>query len=75
MPTHKVVDGDTLEVLAERYLGSPDRCLEIYEANRDVLPSPQLLPIGAELKIPSSGGQPSNRSDETIDRPMVPVAQ
>jgi nucleoid-associated protein YgaU len=50
--THKIVDGDTLGALAERYLGSADRRLEIYEANRDVLPSPELLPIGAELKIP-----------------------
>lgn len=50
--THRIVDGDTLRTLAERYLGSADRCLEIYDANRDVLPSPELLPIGVELKIP-----------------------
>jgi nucleoid-associated protein YgaU len=50
--THKIVDGDTLAVLAERYLGSAARAQEIFEANRDVLPDPELLPIGAELKIP-----------------------
>lgn len=50
--THKIVDGDTLAALAERYLGSSLRAGEIFEANRDVLFDPQLLPIGVELKIP-----------------------
>jgi nucleoid-associated protein YgaU len=50
--THRVVDGDTLAALAERYLGSADRADDLYQANRDVLQSPRLLPIGAELKIP-----------------------
>ncbi|MHC4180883.1 MAG: LysM peptidoglycan-binding domain-containing protein [Planctomycetota bacterium] len=55
--THKIVDGDTLEALASAYLGSADRWLEIYELNRDVLPSPALLPIGVQLKIPPLGRQ------------------
>lgn len=50
--SHKVVDGDTLSSLAEQYLGSASRCLEIYEANRDQLDSPELLPIGVRLRIP-----------------------
>ncbi len=49
---HRVVDGDTLQTLAEQYLGSPDRATEIYEANRDRLISPTILPIGVRLKIP-----------------------
>jgi nucleoid-associated protein YgaU len=49
---HKIIDGDTLASLAQRYLGSKDRYLEIFEANRDVLHSPDLLPIGVQLKIP-----------------------
>jgi len=61
---HRIVDGDTLSKLASQYLGRADRYLEIYELNRDVLSTPDLLPIGAELKIPprqvaapaSSGG-------------------
>ena len=53
--THVVADGDTLTGLAERYLGTPDRYLEIYELNRDVLASPELLPIGHALKIPPKG--------------------
>jgi nucleoid-associated protein YgaU len=50
--THKIVDGDTLEDLAARYLGSALRSAEIFQANRDLLSDPRLLPIGAELKIP-----------------------
>ena len=49
---HKIVDGDTLSRLATEYLGRADRYLEIYELNRDVLSNPDLLPIGATLKIP-----------------------
>ncbi|HEX5472786.1 MAG TPA: LysM domain-containing protein [Lacipirellulaceae bacterium] len=50
--THVIVDGDSLERIAARYLSDPSRSREIYELNRDVLSSPDLLPIGAELKIP-----------------------
>ena len=53
---HRIADGDSLATLAEQYLGSPSRATEIFQANRDVLDDPQLLPIGAELKIP-----PQNR--------------
>jgi nucleoid-associated protein YgaU len=53
---HKIVDGDTLGDLAARYLGSSARAKEIFEANRDVLTDPELLPIGVELKIPARGG-------------------
>jgi nucleoid-associated protein YgaU len=49
---HIVVDGDSLERLASRYLSDPRRGREIYELNRDKLSSPDLLPIGVELKIP-----------------------
>jgi nucleoid-associated protein YgaU len=50
--THRIVDGDTLVSLAERYLGTADRAGEIFNANRDVLQNPRLLSIGVELKIP-----------------------
>jgi hypothetical protein len=50
---HTVVDGDTLVSLAERYLNDPSRGAEIYHSNTDVLRSPELLPIGARLKIPA----------------------
>jgi nucleoid-associated protein YgaU len=50
---HRIADGDNLQSLAEEYLGSADRYEEIYDANRDVLSSPDLLPIGVEILIPS----------------------
>ena len=49
---HRIVDGDTLASLARRYLGDAARAGEIFEANRDVLPSPEALPIGAAVRIP-----------------------
>lgn len=49
---HTVVDGDSLPKLAARYLRDAKRSEEIFALNRDVLSSPDLLPIGAELKIP-----------------------
>jgi len=50
--THRIVDGDTLAELARRYLGDAARANEIFEANRDVLETPDVLPIGRKLRIP-----------------------
>jgi nucleoid-associated protein YgaU len=68
--THKVRDGDTLSELARRYLGRRERFMEIFEANRDKLSTPDLLPIGKELRIPatdekSSWPTPAAASQET----------
>jgi nucleoid-associated protein YgaU len=51
--THRIIDGDTLQKLSQRYLGRADRYLEIYAYNRDVLSDPDVLPIGAGIRIPS----------------------
>lgn len=50
--SHRIVDGDTLPDLAQRYLGDKTRALEIFEANRHILPTPEILPIGQEIRIP-----------------------
>jgi phage tail protein X len=73
--THTVVDGDTLAALAERYLGSSARAEEIYQANRDVLRDPKLLPIGVELKLPPRAGRaaPAPSSGAPPSKPLVPV--
>ncbi len=57
--THIIIDGDSLARLAGRYLGDPRRRDEIYELNRGVLTSPELLPIGMELVIPVRSGTPA----------------
>lgn len=49
---HRITDGDSLEQLAIRYLGSRERAGEIYEMNRDVLASSDLLPLGRIIRIP-----------------------
>ena len=49
---HRLTDGDTLERLAERYLGNPARASEIFAINRDLLAAPDLLPLGRIIRIP-----------------------
>jgi len=50
---HRIIDGDTLPKIAQRYLRDARRSDEIFSLNRDVLSNPDLLPIGAELKVPA----------------------
>ena len=44
--------GDTLGTLALQHYGSSRRWRDIYEANRDVLKSPDLVPAGIRLRLP-----------------------
>lgn len=55
--THVIQAGDTLSGLAARYLGSSARYREIYEANRNVLRSPDDLRDGVTIVIPD-GAKP-----------------
>jgi len=66
--THTIVDGDSLPALAQRYLGSAERYPELFEANRDVLSSPDVLPIGTRLVIPPVSGPPGGPGDSTSTR-------
>jgi nucleoid-associated protein YgaU len=50
--THLVKDGESLWKIAKQELGSGARWNEIYEANRDVLPSPEALHTGQKLRVP-----------------------
>ena len=52
---HRVRDGDSLEQLAAKYLGSPDRAEEILIWNCDRIDDPAMLPLGVELLIPARG--------------------
>lgn len=65
--THLVVDGDSLAKLAALYLDDPALGDEIYRLNRDVLTSPELLPIGVELRIPDK-----RMADATAGLPPIP---
>lgn len=50
--TYRLRDGDTLESIAERYLGSSQRAEELFELNRQALARPDLLPVGTAIQIP-----------------------
>ncbi|MCA9266826.1 MAG: hypothetical protein KDA41_00065 [Planctomycetales bacterium] len=49
--THTIADGDTLELLAAQHLGDAALADSIYEANRDVLPARDVLPIGKTIVL------------------------
>jgi DNA repair exonuclease SbcCD ATPase subunit/phage tail protein X len=49
---YRVASGDTLTKISSRYYGTTARWQDIYNANRDQLRSPDVLPLGVELKIP-----------------------
>jgi LysM repeat protein len=64
--TYVIQPGDTLSGIAVRFLGAQSRFQEIYEANRDVLSSPNDLKIGMHLKIPSSPGASSEMTAQRL---------
>jgi nucleoid-associated protein YgaU len=73
---HKIVDGDTLAGIARRYLGAGERSLHLFEYNRDVLITPELLPIGKELRIPPRGFAPPMAEPQSLNLTAVapPIA-
>jgi nucleoid-associated protein YgaU len=50
--TYVVGQGDTLTDIARNILGDGSRWREIYELNQDKLESPDVIPIGIELRLP-----------------------
>ena len=62
---HEIRDGDTLTRLAEHYLGAADRYLEIFDLNRDILTTPDLLPIGRSLRIPPREAKTADTGDDS----------
>lgn len=69
---HEVVPGDNLSTLAQRYLGSQSKYLKLYEANRDVLKSPDDLRIGMKLKIPVEVAPKSATATDTVAPQAAP---
>lgn len=55
--TYIVKKGDTLSEISSRELGSAKLFMKIFKANRNVLKSPNILPIGAKLVLPDVPGQ------------------
>lgn len=50
--TVTVQSGDSLSIIAQRVYGDPGKWPLIYEANQDLLESPDFVPVGIELTIP-----------------------
>ncbi len=71
---HVIGEGDTLPKLAERYFGDRDRYREIFEANREVLHDPRLLPIGIELTITSAAESNAAKPDQASQEAETPAA-
>jgi hypothetical protein len=70
--THIVIDGDSLPKLAGRYLDDPRRSNEIFELNRGVLENVELLPIGAELKLPARAlSHPAQAAGAPLDTSLA----
>lgn len=53
--TYKVVSGDSLSKIAQKFYGHANRWREIFEANRDQISNPDLIKVGQVLKIPAAG--------------------
>lgn len=50
--TYRVRDGDDLGTIAGRFYGHPAAASAIWAANRETIQHPDLLPIGAEIRLP-----------------------
>lgn len=75
--TYVVQDGDDLTALAIRFYGHPGAAAAILAANGDVLGRPDMLPIGASIRLPppwtvssaaASGGPPRIEPGPASDR-------
>lgn len=74
--SHEVAAGESLSSIAFKYLGTHKRYMEIYEANKDVLRSPNDLSVGMKLKIPpkerSASAPVSTSAAATTEPPQTP---
>jgi LysM repeat protein len=68
---YTVESGDTLSGVASKVLGSSRKYEVLYEANRDILATPNSLRIGMKLRIP----QPVESVARRQPMPSAPVAQ
>ncbi len=50
---YTVQAGDTLSKIAKQLLGSPNKYMEIFNINKDVLKNPDMIKIGQQIKLPN----------------------
>ncbi len=68
---HTVKRGESLSELALTYLGDGERYMDIFNANRDQLSTPDALKLGMKLKIPSA--TPPVAGTPASSRPSAPT--
>jgi nucleoid-associated protein YgaU len=75
--THRIVDGDTLEKIAQRYWQDASLADALYAANRDQLATPDPLPLGKVLRIPAapSAAQATSETAPQVEELPAPVRQ
>jgi len=67
-------DGDDLTGISVRFYGHPAAAAAVWEANRDVIPDPALLPIGATLRMPPPWSIPGLPGAAPVGRSIEPPA-
>ena len=72
MSTYTVRDGDDLTGIAVRLYGHAGGAQAIWSVNRDRLSSPDVLPIGLELRIPPAWSVPAIQSDVPAGQVIEP---
>ncbi len=50
--TETLTEGSRLAWLSKKYYGAKDFWVYIYEANKDILPDPNAIPVGTQIRIP-----------------------
>lgn len=61
----KLKNGMRLALLAEQYYGNKVFWVYIYEANKDVIKNPNILPVGVTIDIPAKSMYSINANDST----------
>ena len=62
--TYVIRDGDDLTGIATRFYGHASAATAIWAANRDALPDPNVLPIGAAIALPPAWAVHAGRSGD-----------
>jgi SAM-dependent methyltransferase len=72
--SYTVKPGDTLARVARKTLGNPAAWQLLWRANRDVLPDPNSLPVGLELRVPHESGDAEAAAAAGAASPAQPEA-
>ncbi|MFN8577084.1 MAG: LysM peptidoglycan-binding domain-containing protein [Candidatus Sericytochromatia bacterium] len=70
---HKIKRGESLSDVAKKYLGSPNKYMEIFEANKDKLKNPNDLVIGMTIKVPVSSEQFNKFKEINTSKPIETI--